>query len=71
MPEFLMDIEKIRARAREHIERGPITDAYGADRERVIQVLNEVLATEIAFGQGSFPGEVGDGEPVKVRVSKV
>jgi bacterioferritin len=47
MPEFLMDIEKIRARAREHIEQGPITDAYGADRGRVVDVLNEVLATEL------------------------
>jgi bacterioferritin len=45
--EFMMDIETIRKRAREHIERGPITEAYGADRERVIAVLNEVLATEI------------------------
>jgi bacterioferritin len=45
--EFLTDIDAIRKRAREHIEQGPITDAYGADRERVIAVLNEVLATEI------------------------
>ncbi|MGI8847236.1 MAG: ferritin-like domain-containing protein [Candidatus Dormibacteria bacterium] len=29
------------------MDKGPITDAYGADRERVIEVLNEVLATEI------------------------
>jgi bacterioferritin len=47
MPEFLSDIETLRARAREHIEQGPITEAYGADRKRVIDVLNEVLATEI------------------------
>src|SRR5213082_3043706 len=47
MAEFLTDIETIRARAREHIEQGPITEAYGADRERVIAVLNEVLATEL------------------------
>jgi bacterioferritin len=47
MTEFLTDIETIRARAREHLEQGPITDAYGADRERVLAVLNEVLATEI------------------------
>ena len=44
--EFVADIEVIRKRAREHIEQGPVTDAYGADRERVISVLNEVLATE-------------------------
>ena len=47
MAEFLTDVETIRARAREHIERGPITDAYGADRDRVVAVLNEVLATEL------------------------
>ncbi|MFE4367653.1 bacterioferritin [Streptomyces sp. NPDC056835] len=47
MAEFLTDIETIRARAREEIEKGPVTDAYGADVGRVIQVLNEALATEI------------------------
>ena len=45
--EFLTDIETIRARARAQVEKGPITDAYTADRERVIEVLNEALATEI------------------------
>jgi bacterioferritin len=44
---FLTDVETLRRRAREHIELGPITDSYGADRERVIAVLNEVLATEL------------------------
>ncbi len=47
MAEFLTDIETLRARARRQIEQGPITQAYGADRERVIEVLNEALATEI------------------------
>lgn len=45
--EFLTDVETLRRRAREQIEQGPITDAYGADRLRVVQVLNEVLATEL------------------------
>ena len=45
--EFLTDVETLRRRAREEIDQGPITDAYRADRERVIAVLNEVLATEI------------------------
>ena len=44
---FLTDVETLRRRAREHIDQGPITDSYGADRERVIAVLNEVLATEL------------------------
>ncbi|WP_405793234.1 bacterioferritin [Streptomyces sp. NBC_01506] len=47
MAEFLTDIETIRERARMEIEKGPVTDAYGADAGRVIQVLNEALATEI------------------------
>lgn len=45
--DFLTDVETLRRRAREQIEAGPITDAYGADRQRVISVLNEVLATEL------------------------
>lgn len=47
MADFLTDIETLRARARANIEQGPITNAYGADRERVIEVLNEALATEL------------------------
>jgi bacterioferritin len=44
---FLTDIKTIRARARAHIDRGAITDSYKADRKKVIDVLNEALATEI------------------------
>lgn len=47
MSEFLSDVESLRARARQHIDQGPVTSAYGADRERVIAVMNEALATEI------------------------
>ena len=45
--DFLTDVQTLRARARESIEQGPITEAYGADRERVIDVLNDALATEL------------------------
>ena len=45
---FLSDIESIRARARRHIEEGAVTENYGADKETVIRLLNEALATEIA-----------------------
>lgn len=47
MAEFLTDIQTLRDRARANIEQGPITSAYGADRERLIEVLNEALATEL------------------------
>ena len=44
---FLSDIRELRERARRHIEQGAVTDAYGADLESVVRVLNEALATEI------------------------
>ncbi len=44
---FLTDIQELRARARKHMEMGAVTDNYAADRDTVIRILNEVLATEI------------------------
>jgi len=46
MNTFKADIEEIRRRAKEKMDDGAVTSSYGADRERVIEVLNEVLATE-------------------------
>lgn len=43
---FRADIEEIRRRAVEQMDQGAVTASYQADRERVIGVLNEVLATE-------------------------
>ena len=45
--QFLSDIQEIRRRAREHIERGALTEGYKADRQTVLRLLNEALATEI------------------------
>jgi bacterioferritin len=45
--DHLSDIQTLRENARAHIEQGPLTANYGADRERVIKVLNEALATEL------------------------
>jgi len=47
MKPFISDISKIRDRARARIDDGAVTAGYKADREQVIKVLNEVLATEI------------------------
>lgn len=44
---FLTDIKTLRERARQHIENGAITQGYSADRETVVKLLNEALATEI------------------------
>lgn len=45
--EFVTDVKEIRRRARAHVEQGPVTAGYRADRETVIRLLNEALATEI------------------------
>ena len=42
-----LDIESIRARAKKEMESGALTDGYKANRDQVVAVLNEVLATEI------------------------
>src|SRR5262245_19788942 len=44
---FLTDIQTLRKRAREHMEQGALTSGYKADRQVVIKLLNEALATEI------------------------
>jgi bacterioferritin len=44
---FLSDIQELRRRAREHISQGAVTPGYQADRDTVVKLLNEALATEI------------------------
>jgi bacterioferritin len=43
----LSDIPSLRKRARQNIEEGAVTTGYAADREEVIRMLNEALATEL------------------------
>ncbi|MBV8451456.1 MAG: bacterioferritin, partial [Deltaproteobacteria bacterium] len=40
----------MRERARQHIERGAVTEEYAANRSQVVAILNEVLATELICG---------------------
>ena len=44
---FLTDVQTLRKRAREHIMKGAVTEGYKGDRDTVIKLLNEALATEI------------------------
>jgi bacterioferritin len=43
----LTDVDTIRKRAREHIDEGAVTAGYRADRETVLKLLNDALATEL------------------------
>ncbi len=44
---FLTDVKKLRDRARQHMEKGALTHGYKGDRDTVIKIMNEALATEI------------------------
>ncbi len=44
---FVSDIEEIRRRARQHMEKGAVTEGYKADRATVVEILNQALATEL------------------------
>jgi bacterioferritin len=44
---FLTDVRELRRRARQHIERGAVTEGYRGDLGAVIDLLNQALATEI------------------------
>src|SRR5438067_3781532 len=43
----MTDVQALRKRARQHIDEGAVTAGYGADREMVLALLNDALATEI------------------------
>lgn len=43
----LTDVKTLRKRARAEIQRGAVTEGYRADRDNVLRLLNEALATEL------------------------
>jgi bacterioferritin len=43
----LSDVASLRERARRDIHEGAITSSYGCDKDKVIQLLNDALATEL------------------------
>lgn len=44
---FLSDVAALRERARQHIEQGAVTPSYSANKQTVLNLLNEALATEL------------------------
>lgn len=45
--DFAADLDAIRKRAREHVEEGAVTAGYRANKDVVVKLLNDALATEI------------------------
>ncbi|HEY2817521.1 MAG TPA: ferritin-like domain-containing protein [Casimicrobiaceae bacterium] len=43
----LTDVKTLRQRARANLEEGAVTSGYGADRDTVVKMLNDALATEL------------------------
>jgi bacterioferritin len=43
----MSDIQTLRKQARQNVENGAVTQGYAADRNVVIRLLNEALATEL------------------------
>jgi bacterioferritin len=68
MADFLTDVKTLREQAKKEIEKGAVTSAYKADLNRVIEVLNASLATEIVcvlrYRQHHFAAKGLDAEPV-------
>lgn len=46
MSQFVIDIKKIRDKARESLQKGAVTDSNRADCHRLIELLDSALATE-------------------------
>src|SRR5260221_11795409 len=43
----LTDVKALRESARRHVEEGAVTEHYRADRQKVLNLLNEALPTAI------------------------
>ena len=44
---FISDVNELRKRARASIDEGPVTPNYAGDKDKTIEILQSVLATEI------------------------
>ncbi|MCD0505302.1 ferritin-like domain-containing protein [Bordetella petrii] len=70
---FDMDVNAIRAKARKDIESGAVTEGYRADRETILKLLNEALATEVVcvlrYKRHYFMARGLNAEPVAAEFS--
>lgn len=74
MPKEMSDVPTLRDRARRHVEEGAVTPSYGADRETVLRMLNEALATELVcvlrYRRHYFMADGAVGEAIKKEFLK-
>ena len=46
----LTDVKTLREQARRHIEEGAVTENYGANRDKVVELLNDALGDLVGVG---------------------
>src|SRR3569832_1509879 len=65
---FLSDVKTLRARARNHIDEGAVTDDYGMNAKAAVKILNDALATELVctlrFRQHAYGAKGSISEPI-------
>lgn len=65
---FLTDVATLRARARQHIEAGAVTEDYGIKAAAAVELLNAALATELVctlrYRQHAFVAKGINSEPI-------
>jgi bacterioferritin len=44
---FITDVKTLREQARQHLDRGAVTETYKGDVKKTIEILQSVLATEL------------------------
>ncbi len=50
---FISDVKELRRRAREHLEKGAVTQSYEGDLARSIELLNNILAAASSVRAGA------------------
>ena len=68
---FLSDVTTLRERARANIQDGAVTSAYRGDKDKTVEILQAVLATEIVcvlrYTQNAVTAAGLSSEPVKAE----
>jgi bacterioferritin len=68
VPDFLTDVKTLRQKAQQDIMSGPVTASYGTDVNKVLELLNVALATELVctlrYRQHHFTAKGLNSEPV-------
>jgi len=57
---FISDVKELRRRAREHLEKGAVTQSYEGDLARSIELLNNILASELDSVKAEFTEHAAD-----------